>query len=143
MNKSLYDAVFGCGEKKVDPFENTNVDFEPIINDMRLCGYEITAVNVAEYLVLQQLDSMSKYKHQIVDFAYSLDNRDDFCREKYGVSFKDIDAMDPKADLEWDLKSGQVILFLGHDHQPMREAYDRLFGASLAKFCTDTGFQYR
>ena len=46
-----------------------------------------------------------------------MDNRDAYCREKYGLSFKDIDALDPTSDFEFDLKSGQVILFLAHDAQ--------------------------
>ena len=143
MNQKLYDAVFGCGEQKVDPFEGANVDFEPIISDMRLCGYEITSLNVAEYLVLQQLDAMSRYKHQIVEFAQDMDNRDEFCRDKYGVSFKDIDALDPKSDIEWDLKSGRVILFMSHDHDALKEAYSKLFSSSLNKFCQDTGFEFK
>ena len=143
MNQKLYDAVFGCGEQKVDPFENADVDFDPIISDMRLCGYEITSLNVAEYLVLQQLDAMSRYKHQIVEFAQDMDNRDDFCREKYGVSFKDIDALDPKNDIEWDLKSGKVIIYIRSDHSALRDAYDKLFGASLDKFYKETGFEFK
>lgn len=142
MNQSLYDAVFGCGEHKVDPFMAAKIDFAPIISDMRLCGYEITSLNVAEYIVLQQFDAMAKFKHQIISFAAEMDNRDSFCKEKYGVSFKDIDALDPKTDMEWDLKSGQVILFLSHESQYKEDAYMALFGDALHKFSEDTGFMY-
>ena len=142
MNQSLYDAVFGCGEHKVDPFIAAKIDFAPIISDMRLCGYEITSLNVAEYIVLQQLDAMGRFKHQIIDFAAGMDNRDAFCMEKYGLSFKDIDALEPKNDLEWDLKSGQVLVFLSHEAQYKEEAYATLFSSSLQKFCEETGFAY-
>ena len=70
------------------------------------------------------------------------DNRDSFCLEKYGVSFKDIDALEPTTDIEWDLKSGQVLLFLGHEVQYKEDAYMKLFGDTLQKFCQDTGFIY-
>ena len=46
MNEALYDAVFSYGEGKVDPFALCYVDFDRIISDMRLVGYEINSFNI-------------------------------------------------------------------------------------------------
>ncbi len=142
MNQSLYNAVFCVGEQKIDPFAAAKVDFDKIIGDMRLGGYEITSLNVAEFIVIHQLDDMRRYKNSILDEASGTDNRDSYCLQKYGLSYKDIAALDPTTDIEWDLKSGQVILFLGHDVQYMDDAYMKVFGEILQKFCSDTGFAY-
>ncbi len=142
MNQGLYNAVFCVGEQRIDPFAAANVDFDKIIGDMRLGGYEITSLNVAEFIVLHQLDDMRKFKNAIMDESAGSDNRDYFCLEKYGLSFKDIDALEPTTDIEWDLKSGQVLLFLGHDVQYKEDAYMKLYGDTLQKFCQDTGFLY-
>ena len=68
-----------------------------------------------------------KSKGKIIELAMDLDNRDDFCREKYGLSFKDIDALDPTHDIEYDIKSGQVIFYLTHEAKHKEEAYFILF----------------
>ena len=144
MNQSLYDAVFcvDVGGQKIDPFAAATIDFERVIGDMKLGGYEISSLTVAEFIVLHQLDEMRKFKNQIIHDSHEIENRDDVCREKYGLSFKDIDALDPTTDFEFDLKSGQVILFLAHDAQFKEDAYMKLYGQALQKFCTETGFLY-
>ncbi len=144
MNQSLYNAVFGVevGGQVIDPFASANIDFIKIIGDMKLGGYEISSLTVAEFIILHQLDDMRKFKNNIMQMAMHQDNKDDFCREKYGISFKDIDALEPTNDIEWDLKSGQVILFLGHDAQYKEDAYMKLFGDTLQLFCQETGFMY-
>ena len=38
----------------------------------------------------QQLDNLLKIKSQIIEESMDLDNRDQYCRDKYGLSFKDI-----------------------------------------------------
>ncbi len=142
MNEGLYDAVFGCGEDKVDPFISTSADFNRIISDMRLVGYEINAFNVAQQIMLEQLDAMLKFKGKIIEFTMNMDNRDDFCREKYGLSFKDIDALDPQHDIEWDIKSGRVIFYLTAEAAHKESAYMTLFKKSFEAFKTRTGFTY-
>ena len=144
MNQSLYDAVFcvDVGGQKIDPFAAATVDFGKVIADMKLGGYAITSLNVAEFMVLHQLDDMRKFKNQIISETMEMDNREDYCREKYGLSFKDIHALEPTSDFEFDIKSGQVILFLSHDAQYMEDAYMKLFGQELNKFCQETGFMY-
>ena len=142
MNQSLYNAVFCVGEQRIDPFAAAKIDFEKVIGDMRLGGYEISSLNVAEFIVLHQLDEMRKYKNAIMDESANTDNKNSYCLEKYGLSYKDIDALEPTTDIEWDLKSGQVILFLGHEVQYKEDAYMKLFGSNLQKFCQDTGFMY-
>ena len=144
MNQSLYDAVFcvDVGGQKIDPFANATIDFGKVVGDMKLGGYEISSLNVAEFMVLHQLDEMKKFKNQIIHEAHEIENRDDVCREKYGLSFKDIDALDPTTDMEFDLKSGQVLLFLAHDAQYKEDAYMKLYGQTLQQFCQDTGFIY-
>ena len=144
MNQSLYDAVFSVdvGGQKIDPFAAATIDFGKVIGDMKLGGYEISSLTVAEFIVLHQLDDMRKFKNQIIHESLEVDNRDEVCREKYGLSFKDIDALDPTSDIEFDLKSGQVILFLGHDAQYKEDAYMKLYGQTLQKFCSETGFIY-
>ena len=142
MNQSLYNAVFCVGEQKIDPFAAATIDFTKIIEDMRLGGYEITSLNVAEFIVIHQLDELKRYKNSILDEAADTDNRDAYCLDKYGMSYKDISALDPVSDIEWDLKSGQVLLFLGHDIQYMEDAYMKIFGDKLQKFCQETGFMY-
>ncbi len=142
MNEGLYNAVFGYGENKVDPFEMTNADFDRIIEDMRLVGYEITAFNVAHQIMLEQLDALLKTKGKIIEAAMDLDNKDAFCREKYGVSFKDIDALDPANDIEWDIKSGKVIFYLTPDAKHKEEVYFTLFKKTLDGFMARTGFNY-
>ncbi|MBP3198396.1 MAG: hypothetical protein J6N21_15515 [Butyrivibrio sp.] len=142
MNEGLYEAVFCYGENKVDPFEQTAVDFDRIIGDMRLVGYEITSLNIVQQIMLEQLDSLIKTKGKIMELAMDLENKDDFCREKYGLSFKDIDALDPQHDIEWDIKSGKVIFFLSHEAAHKEEAYFILFKKSFEAFTAKTGFQY-
>ncbi|WP_026495267.1 MULTISPECIES: hypothetical protein [unclassified Butyrivibrio] len=142
MNQSLYNAVFCVGEQKIDPFAAAKIDFERVIGDMRLGGYEITSLNVAEFIVLHWLDDMRKKKNDIIDATSGVDNRDAYCLEKFGISFKDIDALEPTTDIEWDLKSGQVLLFLGSEVQYKEDAYMKMFGEDLQKFCQDTGFIY-
>lgn len=142
MNEGLYEAVFCYGENRVDPFAATNADFGRIISDMRLVGYDINAVNVAQQIMLEQLDTLLKTKNQIIELAMDLENRDEFCREKYGISFKDIDALDPQHDIEWDIKSGKVIFFLGHDAKHKEEAYMTLFKKATDAFVQRTGFEY-
>lgn len=142
MNESLYEAVFCYTDKKVDPFARTYADFDRIISDMRLVGYEINSFNIVQQIMLEQLDAMIKFKGQIIELSMDLDNRDQFCREKYGLSFKDIDALDPRHDIEWDIKSGQVIFYLNHDAMHKEEAYKVLFKKSLDQFVNKTGFKY-
>ncbi len=142
MNEALYDAVFSYGEGKVDPFSQTYADFDRIISDMRLVGYEINSFNIAHQIMLEQLDSLLKTKGQIIEEAMDLENRDQFCRDKYGLSFKDIDALDPSHDIEWDIKSGRVIFYLTHEAKYKEEAYFILFKKSFDKFVNMTGFTY-
>jgi|GEM_PF-2542986 len=142
MNKDLYEAVFCVGDGKIDPFASTTANFDQIIKDMRLGGYEITALNVAEFILLEQCDHLNMIKAAIVDEAKDLPNRDDYCRENYGISFKDLYALEPKTDIEWDIKSGSVILFLSAEAQYKEEAYMKIFAQSLQDFCMRTGFTY-
>ena len=142
MNEGLYNAVFCYGENKVDPFELTCVDFDRIISDMRLVGYEITSFNVVQQIMLEQIDVLIKAKAKIMEATMDMDNRDAFCRGKYGISFKDIDALDPQHDLEWDIKSGKVIFYLNHDAMHKQAAYDILFKKSIDAFVSKTGFSY-
>ncbi|MBE5828028.1 MAG: hypothetical protein J6I68_07430 [Butyrivibrio sp.] len=142
MNEALYDAVFSYGENKIDPFAQCCVDFDRIISDMRLVGYEINSLNIVQQIMLEQLDTLLKFKGKIIEQAMDLDNRDDFCREKYGLSFKDIDALDPIHDIEYDIKSGQVIYYLTHEAKHKEEAYFILFKKSFDAFTSKTGFNY-
>ncbi len=142
MNEGLYEAVFCYGERKIDPFANTRVDFGRIISDMRLVGYEINSFNIVQQIMLEQLDNLLKTKGQIIELAMDLENRDQFCREKYGLSFKDIDALDPQHDIEWDIKSGQVIYYLTHEAVHKEEAYFILFKKAFDLFNEKTGFNY-
>ena len=142
MNEALYDAVFSYGEKKIDPFAQCCVDFDRIISDMRLVGYEINSLNIVQQIMLEQLDALLKIKGQIIESTMDLENRDEFCRGKYGLSFKDIDALDPTHDIEWDIKSGQVIFFLSHEAKHKEEAYFILFKKSFDAFTSKTGFKY-
>ncbi len=142
MNEALYDSVFSYGEGKIDPFAQTYADFDRIISDMRLVGYEINSFNIAHQIMLEQLDTLLKIKHNIIEQTMDLPNRDQFCREKYGLSFKDIDALDPGNDIEWDIKSGQVIFYLTHDAKHKEEAYLILFKKSFDQFINKTGFKY-
>ena len=142
MNEALYDAVFSYGEKKVDPFAATNADFKRIIDDMRLVGYEITSFNVAHQIILEMLDDLIRTKGRIIEQTMDLDNRDQYCKDNYGLTFKDIDALDPSNDLEWDIKSGQVIYYLTHDAKHKEEAYFILFKKNFDAFTGKTGFNY-
>ncbi len=142
MNEALYDAVFSYGEQKVDPFAQAYVDFDRIISDMRLVGYEINSFNIVHQIMLEQLDELLKKKGQIIEESMDLENRDQFCREKYGLSFKDIDALDPTNDIEWDIKSGRVIFYLTHDAKHKEEAYFILFKKAFDQFTKKTGFNY-
>lgn len=142
MNEGLYNAVFCYGENKVDPFEATCVDFDRIVSDMRLVGYEITSLNIVQQIMLEQMDELLKVKNRIIEETMDMENKDDFCREKYGVSFKDIDALDPRIDFEWDIKSGKVIFYLCHDSTLKAQAYATLFKSNLDTFVADTGFSY-
>lgn len=142
MNEALYDAVFGCGERKVDPFANTKVDFDRIISDMRLVGYEITSLNIVHQIMLEHLDQLNKFKSNIIESTMDMDNRDEYCKEKFGLTFKDIDALDPQHDIEWDIKSGHVIFFLSPDALYKEEAYFILFKNAFETFTEKTGFGY-
>ncbi len=142
MNEALYDAVFCYGENKVDPFAQTYADFDRIISDMRLVGYEINSFNIVHQIMLEQLDALLKYKSQVIEETMDLDNRDQYCRDKYGLSFKDIDALDPTNDIEWDIKSGKVIFYLAHDAMHKEEAYFIFFKKSFDQFINKTGFCY-
>lgn len=142
MNEGLYNAVFGYGENKVDPFELCAVDFDRIIGDMKLVGYEINSLNIVQQIMLEQCDNLLKTKNKIIELVMDMDNQDDFCREKYGLSFKDIMALDPQHDIEWDIKSGKVIFFLSHEAMHKEEAYFTLFKKSMDAFTAKTGFQY-
>ncbi len=142
MNEALYDAVFSYGESKVDPFAQCYVDFDRIISDMRLVGYEISSFNIVQQIMLEQLDTLLKFKGQIIEEAMDLENRDQFCKEKYGLTFKDIDALDPTHDIEWDIKSGRVIFYLTHEAKHKEEAYFILFKKSFDQFTNKTGFNY-
>ena len=142
MNEGLYNAVFCYGENQIDPFEQCCVDFDRIISDMRLVGYEITSLNVVHQIMLEQLDTLSKSKAKIIEATMDMENRDAYCKEKYGISFKDIDALDPQHDIEWDIKSGKVIYFLGHEAMHKEAAYATLFQKSLEAFSSKTGFTY-
>ena len=102
MNEALYDAVFCYGEKKVDPFAKCYVDFDRIISDMKLVGYELNSFNIVHQIMLEQLDDLIRTKGKAIEEAMDLENRDAYCREKFGLSFKDIDALDPTNDIEWD-----------------------------------------
>ncbi len=142
MNEALYEAVFCYTESKVDPFARTYVDFDRIISDMRLVGYEINSFNIAHQIMLEQLDALLKQKGQVIEETMDLENRDQYCREKYGLSFKDIDALDPTNDIEWDIKSGRVIFYLTHDAMHKEEAYFIFFKKSFDQFVNKTGFSY-
>ena len=142
MNEGLYNAVFCYGENQIDPFEYTAVDFDRIITDMRLVGYEINSLNIVHQIMLDQLDNLLKTKAKIIELAMDLDNRDEFCKSKYGLTFKDISALDPQHDIEWDIKSGQVIFFLSLEAMHKEDAYMTLFKKSFDAFCSKTGFKY-
>ena len=142
MNEGLYNAVFCYGENQVDPFELCCVDFDRIISDMRLVGYEITSLNVVHQIMLEQIDALVKTKNNIIEATMDMDNRDSYCKEKYGLTFKDIDALDPQHDIEWDIKSGKVIYFLGHEAMHKEEAYATLFKKAFDVFSSRTGFTY-
>lgn len=142
MNEGLYNAVFGYGENKVDPFEYCAVDFDRIIGDMKLVGYEITSLNIVHQIMLEQLDVLLKTKHKIIEQVMDMDNQDEFCLKTYGLSFKDINALDPQHDIEWDIKSGKVIFFLAHEAMHKEAAYFTLFKKSFDAFTAKTGFQY-
>ena len=142
MNEALYDAVFCYGENKVDPFAKCYVDFDRIISDMKLVGYELNSFNIVHQIMLEQLDDLIRTKGKAIEESMDLDNRDGYCREKFGLSFKDIDALDPTNDIEWDIKSGQVIFYLKHEAKHKEEAYFIFFKKNLDQFLNKTGFSY-
>jgi hypothetical protein len=142
MNKDLYDAVFGWGDMKIDPFAETEADFDSLISDMRLGGYEITALNVAEFIILKECDELNMIKQSIIEEAKDLNGRNEYCLENYGISFKDLYALEPKTDIEWDIKSGHVLIFLSGEAQYKEDAYMKIFGVPLQNFCRKTGFNY-
>jgi len=142
MNEALYDAVFTYGENKIDPFAYCYVDFDRIISDMKLVGYEINSFNIVNQIMLEQLDDLIKTKGRTIEEAMDLDNRDAYCREKYGLSFKDIDALDPTNDIEWDIKSGKVIFYLKHEAKHKEEAYFIFYKKNFDQFTNKTGFEY-
>ncbi|MBO5623747.1 MAG: hypothetical protein J5959_19195 [Butyrivibrio sp.] len=142
MNEALYNAVFCYGESKIDPFAKCDVDFDRIISDMKLVGYEISSFEIVHQIMLEQLDSLIKSKGKVVEEAMDLDNRDAYCRDKYGLSFKDIDALDPTNDIEWDIKSGQVIFYLKPEAKHKESAYFTFFKKNLDQFVSKTGFNY-
>ena len=69
MNEGLYNAVFCYGENQIDPFEMCCVDFDQIM--------------------LEQLDVLLKAKAKIIEATMDMDNRDEYCREKYGLPEKE------------------------------------------------------
>ena len=142
MNEALYDAVFCYGENKIDPFAKCYVDFDRIISDMKLVGYELSSFNIVHQIMLEQLDDLIKTKGRAIEEAMDLENRDEYCREKFGLSFKDIDALDPTNDIEWDIKSGQVIFYLKPEAQHKEEAYFIFFKKNFDQFINKTGFGY-
>ena len=142
MNEALYNAVFCFGEDKVDPFAACCVDFDRIISDMKLVGYELTSFNIAHQIFLEKIDELIKAKNKIIEETMDLPNKDEFCREKYGLSFKDIDALDPRNDFEFDIKSGQVIYYLNHDATHKQGEYNILFKNALDTFTEETGFKF-
>ena len=142
MNEALYDAVFCYGENKVDPFAKCYVDFDRIISDMKLVGYELNSFNIVHQIMLEQLDDLIRTKGKAIEESMDLDNRDGYCREKFGLSFKDIDALDPTNDIEWDIKSGQVIFYLKPETKHKEEAYFIFFKKNLDQFMNRTGFNY-
>ena len=142
MNEALYDAVFCYGENKVDPFAKCYVDFDRIISDMKLVGYELNSFNIVHQIMLEQLDDLIKTKGKAIEESMDLDNRDAYCREKFGLSFNDIDALDPTNDIEWDIKSGQVIFYLKPEAKHKEEAYFIFFKKNLDQFINRTGFNY-
>ena len=142
MNEALYNAVFSYGENQIDPFANTTADFKSIIEDMRLVGYEINAINIVQQIMLQELDELLRIKSKTIEETMDMPNRDEYCRECYGLSFKDIDALDPANDIEWDIKSGKVIFFLTHDAKHKEEAYFIFFKNAFDRFVKRTGFGY-
>lgn len=142
MNEALYDAVFCYGENKVDPFAKCYVDFDRIISDMKLVGYELNSFNIVHQIMLEQLDDLIRTKGKAIEESMDLDNRDAYCRDKFGLSFKDIDALDPTNDIEWDIKSGQVIFYLKPEAKHKEEAYFIFFKKNLDQFMNRTGFNY-
>lgn len=142
MNEGLYNAVFCYGENQVDPFLNTAVDFDRIISDMRLVGYELSSFNIAHQIVLEFVDDLIKTKGRIIEETMDMDNKDDFCRQKYGLSFKDIDALDPRHDIECDIKSGNVIFYLTPEAMHKEAEYFTLFKKFFDAFTAKTGFNY-
>lgn len=142
MNEGLYNAVFCYGENEVDPFLNTAVDFKRIISDMRLVGYELSSFNIAHQIVLEFIDDLIKTKGKIIEETMDLENKDAVCREKYGLSFKDIDALDPGHDIECDIKSGRVIYYLTNEAMYKETQYLTLFKKYFDDFTAKTGFSY-
>ena len=76
MNEALYDAVFCYGENKVDPFAKCYVDFDRIISDMKLVGYELNSFNIVHQIMLEQLDDLIRTKGKAIEESMDLDNRD-------------------------------------------------------------------
>ena len=142
MNEALYNAVFCVGENKVDPFAACCVDFDRIIGDMKLVGYELTSFNIAHQIFLEKIDELIKAKNKIIEETMDLPNKYEVCKEKYGLSFKDIDALDPRNDFECDIKSGQVIFYLTYDATHKQEEYYIIFKDALNQFTEDTGFKF-
>jgi hypothetical protein len=142
MNEGLYNAVFCFGENQVDPFLNTCVDFDRIISDMKLVGYELSSFNIAHQIVLEFVDDLIRTRGKIIEETMDMDNRDDFCRQKYGLSFKDIDALDPRHDIECDIKSGRVIFYLTPEAMHKEAEYFTLFKKYFDAFTAKTGFNY-
>ena len=142
MNEALYNAVFSYGENKIDPFAKCDVDFDRIISDMKLVGYELSSFNIVHQIMLEQLDDLIKTKGKVIEEAMDLDNRDAYCRDKYGLSFKDIDALDPTNDIEFDIKSGQVLFYLKPEAKHKEGEYLKFFKPNLDQFIRKTGFNY-
>ncbi len=142
MNEALYNAVFCYGENKVDPFAACCVDFDRIISDMKLVGYELTSFNIAHQIFLEKIDELIRAKNKIIEETMDLPNKDTFCKDKYGITFKDIDALDPGHDFEMDIKSGQVIFYLTHEALHKKEEYNILFKNALDTFVEETGFKF-
>ena len=109
---------------------------------MKLVGYELSSFNIVHQIMLEQLDELIRTKGKVIEEAMDLDNRDAYCRDKYGLSFKDIDALDPTNDIEWDIKSGQVIFYLKPEAKHKEGEYFTFFKKNFDQFISKTGFNY-
>ena len=85
MNEALYNAVFCYGENKIDPFAKCDVDFDRIISDMKLVGYELSSFNIVHQIMLEQLDELIRTKGKVIE-EYKLVNYDILGGKQYWLS---------------------------------------------------------